>query len=269
MTEAMIGINPKILKWARERSKYSLEDVAWKLKKDINTIKSWESGENSPTYIQLETLAYKVYKRPIALFFFPEPPDESDEQSEFRTLPEFEINNLSSDTVYALRQAKAMQLSLKEINDGINPSKNKIFRDISIDLNRDYLKDVIQQVRDYLDIGLNEQFSWKDDDYALKEWRNRIEINGIFIFKRSIKQKDISGFCLIDKELPIIYLNNSTAKVRQIFTIFHELAHILLQVSGITKVDNDYINYLEEDSRKIEVFCNQLAGEFLVPTDIF
>ncbi len=85
MSEAIIGFNPKILKWARERAKYSLEDVALKLKKDIDIIKSWESGEKSPTYIQLEKLAYDIYKRPIALFFFPEPPEESDEQSEFRT----------------------------------------------------------------------------------------------------------------------------------------------------------------------------------------
>lgn len=267
MTEAIIGINPKILKWARERAKYSLEDVALKLKKDINIIKSWESGEKAPTYIQLEKLAYDIYKRPIALFFFPEPPEESDEQSEFRTLPEFEINNLSSNTVYILRQAKAIQLFLKELNDGINPNKNKIFRDISINLNINNLKDITEQVRDYLNIELSEQFSWKDDNCALKEWREKIESNGIFIFKQSFKQEDISGFCLIDPGFPIIYINNSTAKVRQIFTIFHELAHILLQVSDITKLDDSYINYLEYNSKKIEVFCNQFAGEFLVPTD--
>ncbi|MEA5509645.1 hypothetical protein VB715_07700 [Crocosphaera sp. UHCC 0190] len=38
MSEAIVGINPKILKWARERAKYSLEDVASKFKKDINII---------------------------------------------------------------------------------------------------------------------------------------------------------------------------------------------------------------------------------------
>lgn len=28
MTESVVGINPEILRWARERAKYSLEDVA-------------------------------------------------------------------------------------------------------------------------------------------------------------------------------------------------------------------------------------------------
>jgi transcriptional regulator with XRE-family HTH domain len=49
--------------------KYSLEDGAKKLKKDISVIENWESGEDYPTYNQLEKLAYEVYQRPLALFF--------------------------------------------------------------------------------------------------------------------------------------------------------------------------------------------------------
>lgn len=265
MSESVTGINPKILKWARERANYSLEDIAAKFKKDIKVIENWESGEKSPTYTQLEKLAYELYKRPIALFFFPEPPEEADERQEFRTLPEFEIENLSPDTLYIIRQAKAMQLSLKEINDDINPSDKKIFREIIINFQED-LSIATQKIRDYLGISLEKQFSWKDDDTAFKSWRNTIEKSGIFIFKTSFKQKDISGFCLIDKEFPIIYLNNSMVQTRQIFTIFHELAHILLQTNGITKLNDTYINSLQGDNRKIEIFCNRFAAEFLVPS---
>ena len=75
MVEYIQGINPTIVKWARERSGYTLEDVATSLNKDVETISDWESGEQAPTYVQLETLAGK-YKRPIAIFFFPEPPQE-------------------------------------------------------------------------------------------------------------------------------------------------------------------------------------------------
>ena len=90
---------------------------------------------------------------------------------------------------------------------------------------------------------LSEQFKWKKIDKALKNWRNIIEANGIFVFKRSFKQGDISGFCLVDDEFPVIFLNNSTTKSRQIFSIFHELAHILLSTSGITKSTDTYIDY--------------------------
>lgn len=267
MGEKLTGVNPKIIQWARERARYSLESVAVKFKKDVSVIEKWESGEDFPTYSQLEKLA-EIYKRPLALFFFPEPPLEAEEKQEFRTLPDFEIENLAADTIYALRQAKAMQLSLQEINNGINPSTKKIFQDISVSSSDD-LRILAEQIRNYLNVTLEEQLTWNDQETALKKWRSAVEEAGIFIFKRSFKQREISGFCLIDIEFPIIYLNNSTEKARQIFTIFHELAHILLQTNGITKSDDRYINSLQGENKYIEIFCNKFAAEFLLPNHVF
>lgn len=267
MGEKLTGVNPKIIQWARERARYSLESVAVKFKKDVSVIEKWESGEDFPTYSQLEKLA-EIYKRPLALFFFPEPPLEAEEKQEFRTLPDFEIENLAADTIYALRQAKAMQLSLQEINNGINPSTKKIFQDISVSSSDD-LRKLAEQIRNYLNVTLEEQLTWNDQETALKKWRSAVEEAGIFIFKRSFKQREISGFCLIDIEFPIIYLNNSTEKSRQIFTIFHELAHILLQTNGITKSDDRYINSLQGENKYIEIFCNKFAAEFLLPNHVF
>jgi Zn-dependent peptidase ImmA (M78 family) len=267
MGEKLTGVNPKIIQWARERARYSLESVAVKLKKDVSVIEKWESGEDFPTYSQLEKLA-EIYKRPLALFFFPEPPLEAEEKQEFRTLPDFEIENLAADTIYALRQAKAMQLSLQEINNGINPSTKKIFQDIAVSSSDD-LRILAEQIRNYLNVTLEEQLTWNDQETALKKWRSAVEEAGIFIFKRSFKQREISGFCLINIEFPIIYLNNSTEKSRQIFTIFHELAHILLQTNGITKSDDRYINSLQGANKSIEIFCNKFAAEFLLPNHVF
>jgi Zn-dependent peptidase ImmA (M78 family) len=267
MGEKLTGVNPKIIQWARERARYSLESVAVKFKKDVSVIEKWESGEDFPTYSQLEKLA-EIYKRPLALFFFPEPPLEAEEKQEFRTLPDFEIENLAADTIYALRQAKAMQLSLSEINNGINPSTKKIFQDISVSSSDD-LRKLAEQIRNYLNVTLEEQLTWNDQETALKKWRSAVEEAGIFIFKRSFKQREISGFCLIDIEFPIIYLNNSTEKSRQTFTIFHELAHILLQTNGITKSNDRYINSLQGENKYIEIFCNKFAAEFLLPNHVF
>jgi Zn-dependent peptidase ImmA (M78 family) len=267
MGEKLTGVNPKIIQWARERARYSLESVAVKFKKEVSVIEKWESGEDFPTYSQLEKLA-EIYKRPLALFFFPEPPLEAEEKQEFRTLPDFEIENLAADTIYALRQAKAMQLSLQEINNGINPSTKKIFQDIAVSSSDD-LRILAEQIRNYLNVTLEEQLTWNDQETALKKWRSAVEEAGIFIFKRSFKQREISGFCLIDIEFPIIYLNNSTEKSRQIFTIFHELAHILLQTNGITKSDDRYINSLQGENKYIEIFCNKFAAEFLLPNHVF
>lgn len=262
------GVNPSILRWARERTGYSLEDIAARFKKDVKEIAQWEEGAAVPTYNQLERLAYTYYKRPIALFFFPEPPEEPEPQESFRTLPDFEIQNLQPDTRYAIREAQAMQISLRELTGGTNPSEKMIFRDLQIRPGRDAAL-VAKEVRAYLGVSLDDQFRWSNTTEALKKWREVVQDHGIFVFKRHFKQTDVSGFCLVDDEFPMIYLNNSTAKTRQIFSLFHELAHILLDTSGVTKVDDRYIDALTGWKRQIEVFCNRFAAESLVPSEDF
>ena len=81
-----VPVNPKVLRWARDSLHLSLEEVANRMKKKILEIEAWERGEALPTYVQLETLAYDIYKRPIALFFFPEVPEEETIEQSFRTL---------------------------------------------------------------------------------------------------------------------------------------------------------------------------------------
>jgi Zn-dependent peptidase ImmA (M78 family) len=74
---------------------------------------------------------------------------------------------------------------------------------------------------------------------------------------------------LYDDEFPLIYINNSTAFARQVFTLFQELAHILLHINGITQLNDAYVDRLVGNNRQIEVFCNRFAAEVLIPTDHF
>ncbi len=257
MAEYVDGINTKILKWARERSGYSVEAAAKTLSKDISFINECESGNSALTYVQLETLADK-YKRPIAIFFFPEPPEEEN-IAENLALRSSDVAQLGPRIHILLRHAYARQLSLMELNLGNNPSENKIFVDIHAQLN-DSPIELAKQTRVYLNISINEQIGWSNPTEALENWRECIEEKGIFVFKDAFKDDSVDGFCLVHDVFPVIYLNNSKPTVRQIFTLFHELAHLLLGKNGITRG----INLTGE---KIETFCNQFAAEFLVPSD--
>ena len=257
MAEHVNGINPDILKWARERSGYTVEAIAASLKKDTSIINDWESGERALTYVQLETLADK-YKRPIAIFFFPEPPEEPN-IAENLALRSTDIDQLDPHIHILLRQAYARQLSLMELNMNTNLSENKIFRDFQAQPN-DSATAFAKRVRLYMDISFNTQADWDSATDALKSWREQIEERGIFVFKDAFKNDSIDGFCLVHDEFPIIYLNNSQPVVRQIFSLFHELAHLLLGRNGITRG-------IRLGGGKVETFCNQFAAEFLVPSD--
>ncbi len=264
----IVHSNPAVLKWAREQSGFKLEEVANKLRRrtiTAKTITAWENGEAFPSYAQLEDLAYKIYKRPLALFFFPEPPDESDIKQSFRTLSE-PINNLNPKMRFMIRKARVMQLNLIELYENQKQEK-QIFQDIKFNTHLS-INSLSQKVREYLGIDLNEQKKWKNTDKALLKWRSVLESCGIFIFKDSFKESKFSGFCLYDSNFPVIYLNSKETSSRQIFTLFHELAHILFQTSGFDPLDKTYFrSQLNEDNKKIEIMCNEFAGVFLVPED--
>jgi len=274
-----IPVNPEVLRWARETAGFDIDDVVEKIKRKRVTpvtIKSWEKGTASPTYAQLERLAYEIYKRPLALFFFPEPPQEETPQQSFRTLPESEISLMEPRLHYLIRQARVMQINLAELNDGVNPAKNQILNDLSFNPNTS-VTEMTARVREYLGVNLVTQRAWKKTDAAFKEWRNTFEHNGVFVFKETFNQRvgresmesSFSGFCLYDKKFPIIYVNNSKSDTRQIFTLFHELSHLLLGTGGVDTRLDDYIHLLKGDARKTEILCNRFAGSFLVPDDDF
>lgn len=269
MSEPITGLNNAVLVWAREHSGQTIEEVAARLHRPPDEIQAWEEGIASPTYVQLETLAYQIYKRPLAVFFFPDPPDEPAPEQSFRTLPGSELAKLTADTRYKVRKARGFQLSLRELNDGVNPAERKLFRDLPIEPTAAAPDEAADQVRDYLGIDIEAQAGWGTTEVAQKTWRELLEGVGIYVFKDTFKQKEISGFCLIDDEFPVIYVNNSTPFSRQIFTMFHEVAHILVHSSGITQLDDRYIDAIDEQSRRIEIFSNGFAGEFLVPSSDF
>lgn len=99
---------------------------------------------------------------------------------------------------------------------------------------------------------------------------------GVFIFKDSFNAPGknspkiaYSGFSIYDKTFPIIYINNNDSKSRQIFTLFHELCHLLMHSGGVDTDNEDYLEYLTEGNREIEVLCNKFASSFLVPHSDF
>ena len=271
-----VPFNPKVLRWARKSLNLSLEEVARRMGKTADNVEAWERGEALPTYAQLEELAYDIYKRPLALFFFPEVPNEEETKRSLRTLHETELERLPPRMILLMRKARALQMNLSELYEGRNPSARPIWRSLRFG-HTDDPGDMAEAARNYLGIEISEQQSWINNDIALKRWRRSLEECGVFVFKDSFRspgrksgedaesgESHFSGFCLHDDEFPVIYVNNNHAKTRQIFTLFHELAHLLIGESGVLPDYGREIVY-SNDAKWIEPLCNRFAAEFLVP----
>ena len=263
-----VPVNNEILKWAREEMNLSHDEVAKRMKKDESVILSWENGEDQPTYAQLEKLAYEIYKIPLAVFFFPEHPDIGNIQRSFRTIPDFEYNMLPSQIIKLFRKGETYKENLRELYDNVNiryvENINKL-----IEKKNNY-KLLQAKLRELLGVSIEEQKTLKDSKTAFEKWRNAIEEMGIYVFKDAFKEDSFSGFCLYDDDFPIIYINNTMPINRQIFTLFHEIYHIIFKTSGIdSRNEDEFINSLSGENREIEIKCNMFAGDFLVPIDDF
>lgn len=258
-----IPINPEVLKWARETAGYSLDQLI----KSFRKLDVWENGESYPTYGQLEALASK-YKRPVVIFFFPFPPDEITVERSLRAVSEEDVHNLSPQVRFLFRKSKMFQLYLKELfSDKRKEQVDKL----------NWLKGNAQQspsklahdVRTVFKITIEDQSLWESEDQALEGWRTILAQHGIFVFKDAFKDNRVSGFCIYDDLFPIIYINNSHSKSRQIFTMFHELGHLLLKENYLDILEKDYLKLEDDNSSNVEIMCNTFAGNFLVPDDDF
>lgn len=251
-------ITPNVLKWARERDGIALEAIQQTFPK----IDQWEQGLAQPTYKQLERLA-KKYKYPVAIFFFPEPPQLSNLRHSFRTLLNEQFDAIPSAVRFMLRKAKVLQENLIELNSNQSNKFSSIARDIRFQIDEDITL-MARRVREYFGITIPQQQSWQDQAIAFEHWRNLFEEQGIAVFKDAFKHEEFSAFCLYHKNFPVIYLNNSVP-TRNIFSLFHELAHLLFQTSGIDYRNSPFYLDSGKNLNKIEIRCNEFAAEFLLP----
>ena len=268
MAKERMPITPEVLTWARERLGYTAEALASK-RPDFKKIAEWERGESRPTYRQLELLA-KQLSLPVGNIFLPRTADVPNIEETFRTLSAAEqFAEVPPRIRKLLHKARAFQLGLAELNDGRNPARKIVTRDLRFsvdDSNRRHLWHNKYAI--ILASASGDQFKWPDVHIALKSWRKTFFDVGVTVFKDAFRENDYGGFSLYDEEFPIIYVNNSNTGTRQVFTLFHELAHLLFHTSGMEK-DIAFRRPFPTGKQHIEATCNRLAAAILVPDDAF
>ena len=71
-----------------------------------------------------------------------------------------------------------------------------------------------------------------------------------------ISDREMLGFSISEPLLPVMVLNVSDLPVRRVFTMMYELTHLMLGIGGLCTL---------REVQDIEIFCNEVAGETLVP----
>lgn len=260
MASYRVNINPAVLVWARETAGIVIEIAATRIGVKPERLHAWEQGELKPTVNQLRKCA-ALYKRPLATFYLGEPPRDVGAVHDFRTLPESIGEMNPPELIIEIRRAvvrRETAIQLIELSGGTAP----VFS-TTID-RQDNIQETADRIRDMLRIAIEDQFSWKDDYQAFWSWRSSIEHLGILVFQATrVDVGVMRGFSLSEKSLPVIVLNSSDYVRARIFTLLHELGHILLDEGGLCDLREPHRarNY----SERAEIYCNNLAGHVLVP----
>lgn len=255
-----IKIEPAILKYARYYSGYEISDVAKKTKIKEEKLFLFESQKADISLSQLERLA-NVYKMPLAYFFLQNIPKDVVLPKDFRIIYSSEGTKFSPVVMLAIRRARYVQSVIQEL---VQEKLEYAFQKISIN---DDVEASTVNFRSILGVSMREQNKWLSPSIALRKWKEAVEKLQIFVLQQSLSKDYVSAFCLADQKPFIITLNSSEHENRRIFSLFHEIGHVLLNHSGACN-----LNDLSRNSYQyvqIEKFCNQFSASLLVPKDDF
>jgi Zn-dependent peptidase ImmA (M78 family)/transcriptional regulator with XRE-family HTH domain len=253
-------ITAKVLKWARESARMTLETAAARVAVTSAKLTEWENGIDHPTIKQAETLA-KAYRRPFALFFLPEIPRDFMPLQDFRRKTAKELGTAS---IFILREIRQKQAWIRDLYQD-NEEKPLAY------VGSFTLQSDPQLVAANILFTLNIDPATYKTDNPIKEWIEKAEAKGIFISRTSfihtrlkLDSEELQGFAIADKLAPFVFVNSDDWNAPQLFTLVHELVHIWIAASGISnEIKPDLIHKDKLDP--VELFCNEVAANALLP----
>lgn len=249
-----------MLRWARETAGLSIEAAARKLQVRPDKVRAWEEADARPTVVQLRKAA-DAYKRPLAAFFLPAVPAIPALPHDFRRLPTAGSPSLSPELRLELRRARRRRAVALELVDELELPVQEF--SIRGTINEDP-ESLAGRLREWLGVDLATQASWSEKYAALNGWIARFEALGVLVFQASkVDLAEMRGFSVSEPVLPLIVLNGQDFPRARVFTLHHELAHLVLREGGVC----DPLSRFDADTRdaRVEVFCNRVAGAILVP----
>lgn len=275
--------------WARETAGLTIDEAATKIRLKKHELEKIERGADFPTPAVLRKMA-KEYRRPAVTFYLEDIPEESNYGTDFRGRAEEYTPKEKAHVSALLRYAKSSQqliratLELEEEalvlpfvgslrREWDLPKEARSIERKLLDVSRSHFEEFVRDALDGLDLVLGDTCT-RDIFYAqpnkagsFKLLRAACERSGIFVILKNdlgshhtkMSSKLFRAFVIADDVAPLIVINHEDFDAGKSFSVLHEIVHLLLDQTGISDL---------ELSNPIERFCNQVAGQWLLPTDL-
>lgn len=254
------NVSQSIIDWARSYATKS---------EDIALLDEWKNGSKIPTYNRIENLSNSL-GLPLGYFFLQNPPKENVALLNYRTIDSIELTNPSRNLLDTIHEMEIRQAWMKEYL--LDEGENRLSF-IGIFNEKTDIAEAAKKVREIL--GIEE--SWFGRIHKREEafgfLRGCISNAGVLVMAsgivrnnthRTLSTSEFRGFALSDELAPLIFINSNDSAGAKLFTLLHEFVHICLNSDSLF---ND--RYCTGEVSPEETFCNKVAAEVLVPSNLF
>lgn len=262
MAVERINIKPHLLRRVIQRAGISEEKAI----EAFPLLDGWLSQEKQPTFSQLKNFASKFYV-PFGYLFMSNFPSEDIPFPMFRG--EADLQDHFDLNVYdTVMNVQARQEWLEEYLVENDIETCKFIGSITT---KTSINEAVCKLRAILGLDDRWAFSFATPDAAMSFLEQKIEETGVFLAyngvvgnntHRQLKVSECRGFALVNKKAPYVFVNSADGKSAQLFTLIHEVAHLMLGVSA-GHAGSEVLNH-----EVTENYCDRVAAEFLVPASV-
>ena len=233
-------------------------------------VKHWLDGSKCPTFNQIEEFSKKTHI-PIGYFFLQTPPKEQIDLLEYRTMDSIELANPSRDLLDTIHEMEIVQEWMADYKKELDYDKVAFVGSLNgiTDVNV-----IVNKIR--MDLGLDLEWykECESSSKAFSKVRELLEECGVLVMingivgkntHRALDLNEFRAFAMVNEWAPLIFINGTDSADGRLFSLFHELTHLWI---GKNDLYNDR-KYSLSVTKPLEVICNAVAGEIMVPTEKF
>jgi Zn-dependent peptidase ImmA (M78 family) len=261
-------LNPEIFTWARSTAGLSADEAARALgfsdtrdRSAAERLQALEAGDEEPSRSVLLRMA-KAYRRSLLVFYLPEPPRTGDRGQDFRTVPGAPPPLFNPTLDALIRDVRGRQAIVRALVEETEPEPVDFIAAASMD---DPSADLVNRITQRFDFSLAEFRRQQTVEAAFSYLRTKIEAAGVYVLllgnlgshHTNISVETFRGFAIADPIAPFVVINDQDARAAWSFTALHEVAHLWLGTTGVSGASVETL---------IERYCNDVAGEMLLPT---
>ena len=229
-------------------------------------VSEWERT-GAISFARIDRLAQKTHT-PLGLLYLSEPPDERLPIPDFRTRSSGPMPPPSPDLLEVIGDMLRRQDWMR---DELIETEGEPLAFVGSHSTDDDPVGIAATIRQALDLSEGWASSTTGWEEALGRLRDHAEMAGILVVfngvvgnntSRPLDPDEFQGFALSDPYAPLVFVNNCDFKAAQMFTLAHELAHLVIGRSGVSGFEGfDAGHHAEERA------CDRAAAELLIPEE--